>query len=61
MGWRDVRGGPDMLCSGVGWQKEEKSEDLKNCAGPYVLLWLQSSLLVERCKYPLSCGKPSCH
>lgn len=31
--------------------------ELKNCGGPYVLLWLRSFFLVQRCKYPFSCGK----
>lgn len=34
-----------------------RGEELKNCAGPYVLLGLRSSLLVQRYKHPLSCGK----
>lgn len=34
-----------MLCHGLGSQKERKRKDLKNCAGPYVPIWLRSYLL----------------
>lgn len=45
--------GPNMLCGGSG----KKNQEVKSCTGPNVLLWLRSSLLVQRCKYPLSFGK----